>query len=228
MRSQSCGKGLKTVSMGENTSNKILFMGDIHNDWKFFERIISLEKPSTIIQCGDVNYNDKFKPFPLVDYDCKMYFCQGNSDTNCCNLQKITEVSKNLFFVPRGKVVKIGQHSILFLGGSQSLLQFSNGSDKCRPPLCESLPLQKFNMVVSHVAPAEVRTNFTKKLWVDNYEYLNDKLLKILTSNCRWFFSHYHTERKSLIYIKNCKEVLFEHLPPVKLFKKSYQVLKEG
>jgi Icc-related predicted phosphoesterase len=77
----------------------------------------------TIIQVGDFGWYPELIKERLPELPWPLYAIDGNHEYHPMlrGMDEVTEVKKNLFFVPRGKVLEIDGYKIGFMGGAHSV-----------------------------------------------------------------------------------------------------------
>lgn len=108
----------------------IFVVGDLHGDFvrlKYIEQFVKSE--DTVIQVGDFGFYDTClgewdEIFPN-GYPCRILAIDGNHEDfrilRNYSKDELTEVRKNLFYVPRGYVAEIEGKVFGFLGGGESV-----------------------------------------------------------------------------------------------------------
>lgn len=152
----------------------LMIVGDIHSFFKVVEKysVRAFNKDITaIIQVGDFGYYTQYVP---LLFECKfhvpVYFIDGNHEQHnlLLDLQDITEVHDNCFYVPRGSTMELDGRNIAFMGGASSVdkqWQLNNGIwssgenirdvdiDRMKNALKNSKSIDLF---VTHVPPQSV------------------------------------------------------------------------
>ena len=118
---------------------KVAIIGDVHKNFdKLKETLIYLKRTeniSTVIQVGDLGLNEYFAFYLeslstlLALLKIKFYFIDGNYD----NIDWLTKMSNgryskvkiqpNVYYMPRGSTLKIGNKTFFFCGGGYSANQ---------------------------------------------------------------------------------------------------------
>jgi len=195
----------------------IIVIGDVHASQYDLNEIIKLHNPSIILATGDYGYwaNIKFdNPFPYPkNKKTKVFFCDGNHEYHP-GLIKLTKNKKspvklhnNVFYMPRGSVLKINNYNILFMGGADSIdkeyrtvgydwfeEELITNNDMLNLPDSNSTNI---DIVISHTCPIE----FDPMIPYNDYRYqkYNDPSRKFLSDILhiykpkQWFFGHWHT-----------------------------------
>lgn len=103
----------------------LLFIGDIHGDLTILRELkkrVDNSYPLEIIQVGDFGYWPGIDQQWFGNYPWKVYFIDGNHEYfPMLNYATVTELHKNLFYVPRGSVLNIDGYEIGFMGGGFSV-----------------------------------------------------------------------------------------------------------
>lgn len=118
---------------------KIAIIGDVHKDFeKLKETLIYLKRNksiTTIIQVGDLGLNGQFSFYLenlsslLIMLRMNFYFIDGNYDnidwlkSKNLNCYKKVELYPNLYYMPRGSTLKLGDKKFFFCGGGYSANQ---------------------------------------------------------------------------------------------------------
>ena len=98
---------------------KIAIVGDVHMHFKGLAYIVRTHSPDVILQCGDFGYWPKDNNYN-IDYckngQTKIYFCDGNHEDHE-SLRSLTsnEIHPNIYYQPRGSILKLGDYNILFM-----------------------------------------------------------------------------------------------------------------
>lgn len=196
--------------MLNHNSEKILILGDVHGNFKLMSNIINSNNTDIVFQVGDFgiwpnfeNQSFGFGHYSIdnIQINCPLYFCDGNHEDHH-SLNSITkkEIHKNVFYMKRGEILKIGSYNVLFMGGAESI-------DKCnrtigvdwfpQESICYSDMLKldvnkKIDIVVSHTCPME----FDIKIPIFSNENITSRkmLSRILEiyEPTYWFFGHFH------------------------------------
>jgi len=109
----------------------ILLLGDIHGDTNVLRKAIhkaNEAEASAVIQVGDFGMFKKSEnSFRLAVENATMpvYFIEGNHDdcqrwVQCRDVTRIWE-DRNLFYIPRGTVMKLDGRRFAFMGGAASI-----------------------------------------------------------------------------------------------------------
>ena len=118
---------------------KVAIIGDVHKNFdKLKETLIYLKRTeniSTVIQVGDLGLNEYFAFYLeslstlLSLLKIKFYFIDGNYD-NIDWLKKKSngrcskvEIQPNIYYMPRGSILKLGGKTFFFCGGGYSANQ---------------------------------------------------------------------------------------------------------
>lgn len=174
-------------------NGKVLVLGDVHGDWRRLKKFISDQAPDAIVQVGDFGY---WHPFELA-LDVPLYFIDGNHEHHPTLPSKVTEVGRNVFYVPRGTVAKLNGKNCLFMGGAASIdfMYRTEGVDWFKEEIISesdlyNLPDLRIHTVFSHTAPSE----FNMREGIKFYDPSRDRLSYILKKYepRLWFSGHYH------------------------------------
>jgi Icc-related predicted phosphoesterase len=158
-------------------SMRILFIGDIHGNFRFLENMVSRipEKAvDYIIQVGDFGlWPQNVKQWKRLQH--KIYFIDGNHEyfpllPTPVNPEPV-EILGGLVYLPRGTIMKIGSCRIGFLGGAESVdrMYRTEGVDWFRQEAISYKDMMHFSdvgeldILVTHTPPATVvATRFQK------------------------------------------------------------------
>jgi hypothetical protein len=109
----------------------LAIVGDIHgNFYKFrelVEKIVSGpegSKVTAIIQVGDFGYYPNLiRQLETLSWPIPVYWVDGNHEqfSMFMHLEEVTELHKNIFYVPRGTILNLDGRKIAFLGGAGSV-----------------------------------------------------------------------------------------------------------
>lgn len=110
----------------------IHFIGDVHGDFrKLFSLVQDMREEDTIIQVGDFGVwpqlHDSYMKARWANPAQRrgdMFFIDGNHDyipMLPINALEMTEIWKDLWYMPRGYVGMVEDKRVLFLGGSKSV-----------------------------------------------------------------------------------------------------------
>jgi len=189
---------------------KVMIVGDIHGEFKIFnywlKTIIKTQKIDIIISCGDFGYwpgsKYNFNDIKLPE-GIKLYWCCGNHERHdlLSKFNDITEISNNIFYVPRGKYITVNEKNIMFFGGANSIdrgwrtaginwFPEENISEKD----LYNLPDIKIDIMITHTCPEEFVSNFIGH-YKEMFEDINQKKLSYILKKYKpesWFFGHWH------------------------------------
>lgn len=189
---------------------KLLFLGDTHAEWNDLWVWTHHPRPQwdAVIQVGDFGWWPKEKEYALpedIEFPMPVYFIPGNHEDwwDLKNYETVTELRKNLFYVPKNTTLELGGRTIYCMGGAESV-------DKAHRELGrdwfpeESISQRDIlemtpgfsDIVVSHDAPeffnldrilfySKVYPEFRMSRLALN-EVMDEKRPK------RWFFGHHH------------------------------------
>ncbi len=154
--------------------SRIMLLGDVHRQFEDVTRLIEAERPSLVLQVGDLGYWPKKEKrvFPdgtvlggsLDTLGVPLHFCDGNHEDHASLRQRTSsEVFPNVFYQPRGSVLTLPDgRRVLFAGGARSIDReyrvagedwFSE--EVLREQELEGFPEDGIDIVVSHTAPRE-------------------------------------------------------------------------
>ena len=106
---------------------KVLFLGDLHNQFTSLNIIINKQKPDIVICCGDFGYWPKWKGSQKLSeikpQGAKIYWIDGNHDDHWSIRDRETdELEKDIIYMPRGSTMQLDDgRNILFMGGALSI-----------------------------------------------------------------------------------------------------------
>ena len=197
--------------------SKIIIAGDVHTYWSAFNRLLKIENPDIVLQCGDFGYWPNLFPFDVERHNSTIYFCDGNHEDHWSlrNL-KDNEIRPNVFYMKRGSMLKLPDgRNVLFMGGANSVDEPTRtiGINWFPEEIITNreiyeLPDEKIDIVISHTCPNEFFNSFVKKLRFTGYDD-NDpsrKALSYILENYRpklWYFAHFHLAATGMT--KDCK-----------------------
>lgn len=97
----------------------IAFFGDIHAKFDSFVSLLQKTEAEAYVQVGDFGL---WPHRPVPPLPKPVYMIEGNHEyyPYFTNLQDVTEIRPNLFYVPRGTVMELDGRRIAFLGGADS------------------------------------------------------------------------------------------------------------
>lgn len=202
-------------------------LGDLHGDfWVMTNLIPKLENVDiTVIQVGDFGYYpDRHRGTILdgttLDYwpdtEFPVYWIDGNHEWHpfLRGITKVTELKKNLFYVPRGTVLDLEGYRIGFMGGAESIDKFHQmkrgtwfpDETITREQIERLWDRKDIDILVTHTAPASVvRAHFPPldlqewglpAAWKDTSSILVDELWNNL-GRPPLYCGHFH---KSIIH----------------------------
>jgi len=185
----------------------IYVVGDIHGKFEKLEQFLIDNSPKIILACGDFGFWPEcitsYKK--LEKYDTQIYFCEGNHE-DFESLKKLSEtknfnIAKNIRWMPRGSVLRLGNYNILFMGGAASIDKPNRtpGFDWFPEEIIteldmKNLPEATIDIVISHTSPQE----FKMKGNMDWGYNLNDPSQYYLSQILQryhpkyWYFGHWH------------------------------------
>jgi predicted phosphodiesterase len=146
------------------------FLGDIHGDHKALEtadKHFVNEGCVAGIQVGDLGWYPWTVPyFNTLQLTLPWYWIDGNHEyyPYLANYTEVTEVVKNLFYVPRGVSLELDGRRILFMGGAGSVDKAYRTAGKDWFPeeditdeqLARVDMTQNIDILVTHVPPQAV------------------------------------------------------------------------
>ena len=184
---------------------KIAIVGDVHMHFKGLAYIVRTHSPDVILQCGDFGYWPKDNNYN-IDYckngQTKIYFCDGNHEDHE-SLRSLTnnEIHPNIFYQPRGSILKLGDYNILFMGGAHSVdkAQRTPGYDwfpeeNISERDLYNIPDDRIDVFISHTSPVEF--DFEKYSITEKKNDGNRKYLSCILDTYKpklWYFGHWHT-----------------------------------
>lgn len=208
--------------------------GDIHADWKMFQLnqkvLFDICKKENIeilfqIQVGDMFWHNSQKYIP--EQEIPMYCVEGNHDdlTFMDPRGKEIEIAKNVFYMPRGSIKKIGNLNFLFVGGAGSIdknfrisqkLWWENEEINEEDFINTINKIKTFNqsidIVVSHDMPGNLEHYFgldkpipifvrgrfllnEDRVGWKTRDYLKKIYNELNNPPLRWFFGHHHKNK---------------------------------
>jgi Icc-related predicted phosphoesterase len=105
----------------------LAFLGDIHGDHEAFQAVLDEVVKfefTALIQVGDFGwYKNTIPHFRAMKFPIPVYFIDGNHEEFPLlrGITDVTEMSENLFFVPRGTVLMLDDRKVAFMGGAASV-----------------------------------------------------------------------------------------------------------
>lgn len=186
---------------------KILVVGDIHNEFGRLNELISKKKPDLVLQCGDFGYWPN-KPWaaPLSNIRCQgskiLWACGNHEDHWAIRDRETDELAPDVFYMPRGSTYQLEDgRTILFMGGADSIDKHRRRlgdtwfpEEVIRPIDIENLPDIKVDIIISHTCPGELLhimlPLYPGKLPEPSNMALSE-LWKIYNPEL-WFFAHWH------------------------------------
>ncbi len=209
---------------------RVFGLGDLHGDWEFLNRLDG--QADVILACGDFGYwpGGKYlradgSVFFAPEYFrlrwTKVYFCDGNHEHIWALMDLVDkhgrrpiEVAPNVFYCPRGTVVKISGKNVLFFGGALSIdrevrtfgetwfpEEVPDGRDlQAAMEAIETVQArgEEIHTVVSHQAPSAFRFTAKGGAWPFRGPGLDDPtraMLDEILEKARprlWLFGHWH------------------------------------
>ena len=197
-------------------------LGDLHADFGIMTDLIPKLKnvPITVIQVGDFGYYpDTHRGTVLsgtpLDYwpetEFPVYWIDGNHSWHpfLRGITEVTELKKNLFYVPRGSVLDLEGYRIGFMGGAESIdkfYQMKRGTWFSAESITQaqiSLLWDRtdLDMLITHTAPTSIiRAHFPPldlqewglpATWQDTSSQLVENLWNKL-DNIPLFCGHFH------------------------------------
>ena len=173
----------------------IVLLGDIHGNTKVLQDAIKkASNASAIIQVGDFGLFENSKSLfydAMKDANVPVYFIDGNHDdcSRFSTYKKITRIWKDreLFFIPRGTVMKINNYTIGFMGGASSVDKEIRLKNKLHWDSRENISTQeyirifknsenkKIDILITHCPPTSiVQKHFYNNLNDDNQNIIQN------------------------------------------------------
>lgn len=182
----------------------LAILGDIHGDFRLFERYIPLldetlagGKSVSVIQVGDFGYyplgnggKTTLENWPKTNFP--VYFVEGNHSWHpyLRGLDSPTKLKKNLWYMPRGTIQEIEGYRIGFCGGANSVdmkYQKRNGSWFPEEVVTQA-DVDKFNgktvdILITHAPPMNIVYRTMGKLdtgyWGLPYGWVDESAMMI-------------------------------------------------
>ena len=206
---------------------KIIVAGDIHGMWYYLNNMISKELPNIILQVGDFGYwphyhkSTKFDgtgfewdQYGIENKNTKIYFCDGNHENHDAleelidknNHQNPIQIPNmnNVFYMPRGSVLRVENKNILFIGGAYSIDKIN------RIPFNSWWPQEQISrkdierldeieknidIVISHTLPLQCFKYLDLSIiHEDSPRWLDIVFDKFKPK--KWYFGHFHLYKK--------------------------------
>ena len=190
----------------------IIVTGDIHGKFNYLNALINKykHKLDLVLCCGDFGY------WPSMCKDHKkinthgvpVLWCDGNHEDHwSLRALKDTEISENVFYMPRGATYKLEDgRTILFMGGAFSIDWQTRLVGRDWFPAEEvitqtdmmDLPDVKVDIIVSHTCPSELYGEMIPYYTGRDLEPSNhalSELWKIYKPDL-WFFGHWHHHKE--------------------------------
>ncbi|MCC5850179.1 MAG: metallophosphoesterase [Verrucomicrobia bacterium] len=153
---------------------KVMLLGDVHRQFEDVTRLIEAQRPSLILQVGDLGYWPKKERRILRDgtvlggtldtLGIPLHFCDGNHEDHAAlRALEALEVFPNVFYQPRGSLLTLPDgRKVLFAGGARSIDREYRvvgedwfAEEVLREHELEGFPDTEVDIVVSHTAPRE-------------------------------------------------------------------------
>lgn len=192
----------------------VTFMGDVHGCWgDLQDRINENENTDIIIQVGDFGIIPTLGSFPPeMGFSKPLFFVDGNHEDHLL-LQKHVEekdleIVKNVRYVPRATQMKLGNTTINFMGGAQSV--YRPNRKQYIDWWAEEVPTQKefekfanlssADIVVTHNAPTSVVENIANYTITDPTNHNFETIFRSMKQKPEiWFFGHFHIDFDKVI-----------------------------
>jgi UDP-2,3-diacylglucosamine pyrophosphatase LpxH len=145
------------------------------------------KKITVVVQVGDMGwYVDRIAGFVRVaaESSIPIYFIDGNhEDFLLLQMEEVTEMGKNLFFVPRGTVLELDGRTVALIGGAGSVDKAYNKSwsslENITLPQLKKLGGVKPDILVTHVPPQSMIAKHFDPMMLTQYFGLPDTWIDI-------------------------------------------------
>jgi hypothetical protein len=166
----------------------LAIVGDIHCGFAKFGKLvreIHQKNPNVtaVIQVGDFGFYPRYLlELMKEEFPIPVYWIDGNHEAFYPLLEytSVTEIHKNVFYVPRGTVLKLDERVIAFLGGAASVdkqIRLRQGMDWSVLENIRQHEVDRFNDVesvdlfITHCPPQSViQQNFDSRILVEFFE----------------------------------------------------------
>ena len=194
---------------------KVLVLGDLHNEFKELNKLISKKRPDIVICCGDFGYWPKWsgalKLSDIKPQGAKIYWIDGNHDDHwSIRDREKDELEKDIIYMPRGSTMKLDDgRNILFMGGAYSIDKHlrTEGWDWFREETIsyadmENLPDEEVDIFITHTCPEELVLDLLSKYPEKGLEPSNRALteLRKIYKPDLWIFGHWHHYREGTLF----------------------------
>lgn len=187
-------------------NERILIVGDVHNEFGFLNELINKKKPDRIFCCGDFGYWPG-KARPLSDIKLQgtkeLRWCDGNHEDFWQLAQRESdETDPGIIYMPRGSTYTLPDgRVILFMGGAYSIdKQYRKlgydwfPEETITQKDLMDLPDIKVDIFITHTCPAELIHDVRKGYPEKGEEPSNHALSELwrIYKPDLWFFGHWH------------------------------------
>lgn len=190
--------------------NKILVVGDVHNDFGKLNSLINVKRPELIICCGEFGYwprQQNAKQIEMIKtHGAKLLWIEGNhEDFWALKAGEYKHRFTNVQYMPRGSTYTLPDgRNIFFMGGASSIdKQYRTlGIDWFPEEVITQadlikLPKMKIDIFITHTCPEEL---LPKLIHDDLYERdPSREALSWLKNHYKpslWIFAHWHMYAK--------------------------------
>jgi len=197
---------------------KILITGDIHNEFRKLNNLISKKKPDLVICCGDFGYWPRVSwGTPVLNIKpqgSEILFCDGNHE-DFWSLKNRTsdELAPDVHYMPRGSTFTLQDgRTIMFMGGAESVDKYQRtvGVDWFPEETIQqkdlyNLPNIKVDIFITHTSPVELLHELKpyREKSIEPSNWALSELWKIYKPNL-WIFGHWHLYRELKLFDTKC------------------------
>ena len=186
---------------------KILVIGDVHNEFKMLNQVISKTRPDLVLACGDFGYwprlDNAYSLSEIKTQGSVIRWCDGNHEDFFSLEQRSTnELEPNVIYMPRGSTYTLPDgRTIMFFGGAFSIDKawrtightwFPQETIAQRDFI--NLPKTKVDIFITHTCPLELLPTLLPYNEFKANDPSNAALSRLweMYKPKMWFFGHWH------------------------------------
>lgn len=194
---------------------KILIVGDVHNNFAELNVLINKKKADIVLCCGDFGYWPKASwGTPLSDIKLqnteKILWCDGNHEDHwSLRDRESDEIEPGIIYMPRGSTYTLKDgRTIMFMGGGYSIdknMRVTGVTWFPEEVISQSdlydLPDVKVDIFITHTCPVELVHDMMKRYPGKSFEPSNEALSELwkMYKPDLWFFGHWHQYKEGIM-----------------------------